>query len=105
LTLLSLAAPILSLSISPFFLFFCCASNTSSVSFSLHVLPTTPPPFIRFSTGTPDSLEQLLSAAVAKCPGAEILWLVWAKEKWSRGDVAGAREVLVNAFKVKNDRE
>ena len=51
-------------------------------------------------TGTPDSLEQLLSAAVAKCPGAEILWLVWAKEKWSRGDVAGAREVLVNAFKV-----
>ena len=46
-----------------------------------------------------------MSAAVAKCPGAEILWLVWAKEKWSRGDVAGAREVLVNAFKVNTDRE
>jgi hypothetical protein len=52
------------------------------------------------TAGAAESLERLLAAAVARCPGAEILWLVWAKEKWGRGDVVGAREVLVDAFKV-----
>jgi pre-mRNA-processing factor 6 len=49
--------------------------------------------------GTPQSLEGLLERAVTMCPKAEVLWLIYAKEKWQgAGDVAAARQVLIRAF-------
>ncbi len=44
--------------------------------------------------GTPDSLDELLARAVKFCPHAEVLWLMWAKERWMAGDVQAAREIL-----------
>eukprot|EP00614_Pseudopedinella_elastica_P016698 CAMPEP_0172649228 /NCGR_PEP_ID=MMETSP1068-20121228/241681_1 /TAXON_ID=35684 /ORGANISM="Pseudopedinella elastica, Strain CCMP716" /LENGTH=985 /DNA_ID=CAMNT_0013463579 /DNA_START=45 /DNA_END=3002 /DNA_ORIENTATION=- len=56
--------------------------------------------------GTAESLDLMLGQATKLCPEAEILWLIWAKEKWmQRGDVPGAREVLVEAFKANPDSE
>jgi pre-mRNA-processing factor 6 len=56
--------------------------------------------------GTSDTLDAMLATATKQCPQAEILWLIWAKEKWqTKGDVAGAREVLVEAFKANPDSE
>ncbi len=48
--------------------------------------------------GTAATLEAKLQEGVQHCPKAEILWLMWAKEKWLGGDVPGAREILKNAF-------
>ena len=42
--------------------------------------------------GTHESLDKLFARAVECCPQAEILWLMWAKEKWVGGDVRAARE-------------
>jgi hypothetical protein len=36
---------------------------------------------------------------------AETLWLMWAKEKWIRGDVPAARDVLANAFDANPESE
>ncbi len=41
--------------------------------------------------GLHESLEKLLVRAVECCPQAEVLWLMWAKEKWVGGDVRAAR--------------
>ncbi|KAJ2354474.1 U4/U6 x U5 tri-snRNP complex subunit Prp1, partial [Coemansia sp. RSA 2618] len=49
--------------------------------------------------GTADDVDALLRRAVQFCPQAEVLWLMAAKEKWTRqGDVAGARVILEEAF-------
>ncbi|KAF8503248.1 hypothetical protein F5888DRAFT_1799581 [Russula emetica] len=42
--------------------------------------------------GTHETLDKLLARAVECCPQAEILWLMWAKEKWLGGDVRAALE-------------
>ena len=39
------------------------------------------------------------------CPRAEILWLMAAKERWTQGDVPGARDVLEEAFAANPDSE
>lgn len=44
--------------------------------------------------GTPESLDALLQQAVKYCPKAEVLWLMWAKERWLANDVTGARNIL-----------
>ena len=43
--------------------------------------------------------------AVHHCPQAEVLWLMWAKEKWLGSDVPGAREVLEKAFVANPESE
>lgn len=49
--------------------------------------------------GNKESLENLLEKAVTNCPKAEILWLMYAKEKWqSDNDIPAAREILSRAF-------
>jgi pre-mRNA-processing factor 6 len=50
-------------------------------------------------------LEDVLSRAVHHCPQAEVLWLMWAKEKWLAGDVPGAREVLERSFVANPESE
>ena len=44
--------------------------------------------------GTRESVDELLARAVKFCPHAEVLWLMWAKERWMAGDVPAAREIL-----------
>lgn len=39
------------------------------------------------------------------CPQAEVLWLMYAKEKWIAGDVPGARDVLEQAFVANPESE
>eukprot|EP01132_Coremiostelium_polycephalum_P009987 gene9987-12241_t len=49
--------------------------------------------------GTRESLEQTLQKAIKYCPQCEILWLMYAKEKWiGAGDVIEARKILTRAF-------
>ena len=55
--------------------------------------------------GTPDQLDALLKKATTFCPKAWPLWLMGAKEKWLCGDLAGARVILGEAFKINPDNE
>jgi pre-mRNA-processing factor 6 len=55
--------------------------------------------------GTRENLDKLLARAVECCPQAEVLWLMWAKEKWLGGDVPAAREVLERAFVRNSESE
>ncbi|GAM26409.1 hypothetical protein SAMD00019534_095840, partial [Acytostelium subglobosum LB1] len=48
--------------------------------------------------GTKESFEQTLQKAIKNCPHYEVLWLMYAKEKWVAGDVVGARGILASAF-------
>lgn len=50
--------------------------------------------------GTAESLEARLREGVQACPKAEVLWLMYAKEKWLGGDVPGARDILLQAFQA-----
>ena len=52
-----------------------------------------------------ESLNAILERAVHHCPQAEVLWLMWAKEKWMAGDVPAAREVLERAFVANSDKK
>lgn len=52
-----------------------------------------------------ESLNAILERAVHHCPQAEVLWLMWAKEKWLAGDVPAAREVLERAFVANPESE
>ena len=55
--------------------------------------------------GSEGSLDALLARAVAQCPTAEELWLMGAKEKWLRGNLAAARDILGKAFAANPDSE
>jgi len=57
--------------------------------------------------GTREALDALLEQATNEknCPGEEILWLMWAKEKWLARDVEAARRILNQAFKTNPDSE
>merc|ERR1719240_415753 len=55
--------------------------------------------------GTSESLDNVLQRAVTYCPHAEILWLMAAKQKWLRGDVAAARRILAEAFSHSKESE
>jgi pre-mRNA-processing factor 6 len=55
--------------------------------------------------GTHESLDKLLASAVECCPQAEVLWLMWVKEKWLGGDVHAAREELERAFVRNSESE
>ena len=46
------------------------------------------------SHGTRESLNELLARAVKYCPHAEVLWVIWAKERWLAGDLPAARDIL-----------
>jgi len=48
--------------------------------------------------GDAKSLEAVLEKGVRFCVNSEILWLMFAKHKWTNSDVAGARQVLKEAF-------
>jgi pre-mRNA-processing factor 6 len=61
--------------------------------------------FLEKSHGTKESLEDLLERSVKYCPQAEILWLMWAKERWLGGDVPGARQILEAAFASNSESE
>ncbi|KAL6303914.1 PRP1 splicing factor, N-terminal-domain-containing protein [Sparassis latifolia] len=52
-----------------------------------------------------ESLDAILTRAVHHCPQAEVLWLMWAKEKWLAGDVPAARDVLERAFVANPESE
>ncbi|ODQ63960.1 putative mRNA splicing factor [Nadsonia fulvescens var. elongata DSM 6958] len=54
---------------------------------------------------TKDSLWNVLEKSVVTCPSAEFLWLIYAKEKWLDGDVAGARIILGRAFESNPNNE
>jgi pre-mRNA-processing factor 6 len=58
-----------------------------------------------FSCGCRQTLEDILSRAVKHCPQAEVLWLMFAKEKWLAGDVIGARKILEEAFGANPESE
>ena len=51
------------------------------------------------------SYEQILSRGVTYCPQFEELWLRWAKEKWTTGDVPAARQILAKAFVANPESE
>ena len=51
------------------------------------------------------SLEATLERAVAACPRAEVLWLMWAKSRWMAGDVPSARSILSKAFQANPNSE
>jgi pre-mRNA-processing factor 6 len=56
--------------------------------------------------GSSESLENVLAAALKHCPGAVVLWLMAAKEKWkSSNDVSAARSILQEAVKANPDSE
>jgi len=55
--------------------------------------------------GTQEELFSVLRMAVTSVPHAEILWLMFAKEKWISGDIANAREILTEAFKANPNSE
>lgn len=38
--------------------------------------------------------DAVLERAVAACPKAEVLWLMYAKSKWQQTDVEAARKIL-----------
>ncbi|PFH46367.1 hypothetical protein AMATHDRAFT_70068 [Amanita thiersii Skay4041] len=62
--------------------------------------------YLEQSHGTGESREALLQRAVEHCPQAEVLWLMWAKKKWSEdGNVSAAREVLEKAFLANPESE
>jgi pre-mRNA-processing factor 6 len=50
--------------------------------------------------GTAETLEARLREGVQACPRGEVLWLMYAKEKWLGGDVPGARDILLQAFQA-----
>lgn len=54
--------------------------------------------FMEKAHGSSASLEHLLIKAVAQCPNAEMMWLMYAKEKWIAGDVNAAKSLLERAF-------
>lgn len=56
--------------------------------------------FLEKSHGTKESLQEILVLALEKCPEAEVLWLIQAKETWLGGDVEKAKEILTRAFKA-----
>ncbi|KAI9431140.1 hypothetical protein F5148DRAFT_172109 [Russula earlei] len=55
--------------------------------------------------GTHECLDKLLAHTVKCCPQAEVLWPMWAKEKWLGGDVRAAREVLRSTFERNSESE
>ena len=46
-----------------------------------------------------------MEKAVLAVPTAQILWLMWAKERWLAGDVNGSRSVLQESFQVNPNSE
>jgi pre-mRNA-processing factor 6 len=56
--------------------------------------------FLEKAHGTKESLEATLIQAVEKCPDAEVLWLMYAKELWMRDSVQDAKSVLKRAFEA-----
>ena len=56
--------------------------------------------------GSRETLFDLLEKAVEMCPNAEVLWLMYAKEKWvSANDVPSARKILERAFALNHNNE
>lgn len=51
------------------------------------------------------NLFELLEKGVVACPHAEILWLMYAKEKWLSGDLDEARQILARSFEYNPNSE
>jgi pre-mRNA-processing factor 6 len=55
---------------------------------------------------TSEAVLDVLNRGTVKCPHAETLWLMSAKELWqAQGDIPGARAVLERAFEQNPDSE
>lgn len=50
-------------------------------------------------------MQKVLEDAILFCQGADVLWLMLAKDKWKRNGAEAARDVLRRAFEVLPDRE
>jgi pre-mRNA-processing factor 6 len=73
------------------------------LAFALHVFPDRCNLWHRTADlekahGLHKSLEKLLVHAVECCPQAEVLWLMWAKEKWVGVDIRAAQLWVCIAF-------
>ncbi|CCG84124.1 protein of unknown function [Taphrina deformans PYCC 5710] len=72
-------------------------------AFALRVLPTKKSIW-RKAAEFEKSLEnranlfEVLDKGVSACPHSEILWLMYAKEKWLSGDLVAARDILASSF-------
>ena len=80
----------------------CVGTARAVLAFVLHVFPDCRDLWRRAADlekahRSHESLDKLLVHAVECCPQVEVLWLMWAKEKWVGGDVRAACEVLKRA--------
>lgn len=55
--------------------------------------------------GTKETVDEVLARATKWCPGAEVLWLMRAKQKWLNGRMDEARRILDGAFAYSPDSE
>eukprot|EP00010_Vexillifera_abyssalis_P009520 CAMPEP_0201549092 /NCGR_PEP_ID=MMETSP0173_2-20130828/5574_1 /ASSEMBLY_ACC=CAM_ASM_000268 /TAXON_ID=218659 /ORGANISM="Vexillifera sp., Strain DIVA3 564/2" /LENGTH=367 /DNA_ID=CAMNT_0047958649 /DNA_START=167 /DNA_END=1267 /DNA_ORIENTATION=+ len=54
---------------------------------------------------SPQRIDDILGNACKHCAHAEIVWLMRAKYRWLAGNVDGARQVLLKAFKTNENAE
>lgn len=52
-----------------------------------------------------ENFFEVLEKGVLACPHAEILWLMYAKEKWISGDLGAARDILARSFEYNPNSE
>lgn len=55
---------------------------------------------LELQLGNRSDAEFILSTSVRYCPGSGELWTMLSRHRLGFGDVAGARSVLSDAFKV-----
>lgn len=55
--------------------------------------------------GNQDNYFEVLEKGVSACPHSEILWLMFAKEKWINKDLEGARSILGRSFEYNPNSE
>lgn len=52
-----------------------------------------------------DNFFEVLQKGVKACPDAEVLWLMYAKQKWLTGDLPAARAILATSFEYNPNSE
>ena len=52
-----------------------------------------------------ENFYEVLKKGVKACPDAEVLWLMYAKEKWLSGDIQAARDMLAASFEYNPNSE
>lgn len=61
--------------------------------------------FFEKESGNSEQLDLVLQQAVRRCPQNQVLWLLGAKERYLRNDIAGAQLILEEAFKANPNSE